>query len=86
MANLSISGLAPEALAVLQSKATQEGASVNALVLRWIQQGLEQVSDQPMTHRHDDLDQLAGAWTPEEAAEFLAATEGFGRVDPDQWP
>ncbi|WP_299454243.1 hypothetical protein [uncultured Pigmentiphaga sp.] len=61
MSNLSIRGLDQAALATLKSIASQQGASVNALVLRLIDQGLGRVPHKPVSQRFDDLDALAGA-------------------------
>lgn len=81
MANLSIRGLDAKALAELKSRAAREGASVNMLVLRLIEQGLGHRRAKPALRRHDDLDALAGSWRQSEAAEFERATALFGEVD-----
>jgi hypothetical protein len=44
--------------------------------------GLEPKSMLPV---HHDVDDLAGTWTEEEAADFAIATEGFRQVDPELW-
>lgn len=85
MSNLSIRGLDSAALSTLKLLASQQGASVNTLVLRLIDQGLGKVPGKPEKRRFDDLDSLAGAWDDVEAAEFAANTEGFDKVDLDQW-
>lgn len=85
MSNLSIRGLDQAALAALKSIARQQGASVNALVLRLIDQGLGRVPSKPVCQRFDDLDALAGAWSEAEAVEFAANTERFDKVEPDLW-
>lgn len=85
MSNLSIRGLDQDALATLKSMASQQGASVNALVLRLIDQGLGRVPGKAACRRFDDLDALAGAWTEAEAVEFAANTESFDKVEPNLW-
>lgn len=85
MSNLSVRGLDQAALATLKSMASKQGASVNALVLRLIDQGLGRGSGKPEKQRFDDLDALAGTWSDVEAAEFLANTEVFDTIEPNLW-
>lgn len=85
MTNLSIRGLDDKALAALKKRAAKEDASVNALVLRLIEQGLGLRRAKPALHRHDDLDALAGSWRKNDAIEFERATAPFGKVDAKLW-
>lgn len=85
MANLSIRGLDEKALAQLKARAAKEDASVNALVLRLIEQGLGHRRPRHALRRHDDLDVLAGSWRKSDAAAFERATAPFGEVDPALW-
>ncbi len=85
MPNLSIRGLDATALSELKARAAREDASVNSLVLRLIDQGLGRQPAKPARQRHGDLDDLAGAWSPEDAAEFERATAGFGTIDRGLW-
>jgi plasmid stability protein len=85
MNNLSIRGLDDEALAKLKKLATTEEASVNALVLRFIEQGLGHKRAKVTPQRHTDLDELAGTWTRQEGKEFERLTAPFGKVDADLW-
>lgn len=85
MSNLSVRGVDPETLASLKIRARREGISVNALVLRLLDQGLGKVQRKSFEHRYDDLHSLAGAWSEEEAAEFESATAPFSDVEPELW-
>jgi len=85
MSNISIRGLDEKALADLKARAAREGASVNALVLRLIAEGLGHRRAKPVQHRHDDLDALAGRWNKREGAAFECATAPFREVDPKLW-
>ncbi|MCD6672365.1 MAG: hypothetical protein LT106_05870 [Burkholderiaceae bacterium] len=85
MSNLSVRGVDPETLASLKARARRERISVNALILRLIDQGLGKIQRKSLAHRHDDLDDLAGVWSEEEAAEFEAATAPFSEVEPELW-
>lgn len=83
--NLSIRGLDDLALAELKRRARQDGASVNGLVLRLIDQGLGLQRVKPALQRKSDLDALAGQWQPADAQAFEAATAPFAEVDPGLW-
>ena len=85
MPNLSIRGLDDKAFAALKKRAAKENASVNALVVRLIEQGLGLRRDRSALTRHDDLDALAGSWRKSDATEFDRATAAFGKVDADLW-
>ena len=85
MSHLSVRGLDAKSLAELKAKAAREDASVNALVLRLIEQGLGHRRAKPVRCRHDDLDALAGSWNKREAAAFERATAPFGEVDRQLW-
>jgi hypothetical protein len=83
MASLSVRGLDPDTVMALKSMASAEGASVNSLVLRLIDQGLGK-TPRPIKHHHD-LDALMGAWSAEEAKEFGAACRDFEQIDSALW-
>jgi plasmid stability protein len=85
MTNLSIRGLDDKAMAALKRRAAQEEASVNALVVRLIEQGLGLRRAKPPLTRYDDLDDLAGSWREQDANAFEQATAPFGKVDAELW-
>ena len=85
MANISVRGLEPETLSKLKALAKKENTSVNALVLRLLDRGVGLAQEKPLYQRHEDLSELAGTWSPEEAEEFEANTASFGNIDPEQW-
>ena len=85
MTNLSIRGLDAKALAELKARAAREDASVNTLVLRFIEQGLGHRRAKPALRRHEDLDALAGSWRKNEGVDFERATAPFGKVDSKLW-
>ncbi len=86
MANISVRGLEPETLSKLKTLAKKENTSVNALVLRLLARSVGLGQEKPLYERHEDLSELAGAWSQEEAEEFEANTASFGDIDPEQWP
>jgi paraquat-inducible protein B len=85
MNNLSIRGLDDKALAKLKKLAASEEASVNAVVLRLIEQGLGHKRAKPTPQRHDDLDALAGTWSKQDAKEFERVTAPFGKIETELW-
>ena len=85
MSNLSLRGLESGTLAALKTRAQQENASVNTLVLRLIDQGLGMKPAKPLRTRYDDLDALAGSWDSAEADAFFDAVAPFNEVDGDLW-
>jgi len=85
MTNLSIRGLDAKALAELKTRAAMEDASVNTLVVRFIEQGLGHRRAKPGLRRHDDLDTLAGTWHKNEGIDFERGVAPFGEVDPQLW-
>ena len=93
MSNLSVRGINPANFSALKAMAAQERTSVNALLLRMIDQGLGNTEDnikgkalnKPTVRRYDDLDALAGAWGAQDAADFAAATAPFEALEPDLW-
>ena len=85
MANITVRGIEPETLSKLKALAKEENMSVNALVLRLLDRSVGRGQEKPRYQRHEDLSELAGAWSPQEAAEFEVNTVFFGTIDPEQW-
>jgi plasmid stability protein len=85
MANLSIRGLEDKALTQLKKQAAKEASSVNALVLRLIDQSLGRKPSKAVLRRHDDLDALAGRWQKKEGQDFERAVAALGKVDASLW-
>jgi hypothetical protein len=67
-----------------KKQAGSEGAIVNSVVLRLIEQGLGK-SRKKSGKQYDDLANLAGTWSQQDALEFDQAVAGFGGVDPQIW-
>ncbi len=84
MTTMSIRGLDDQVLAQLKEQAAQQGSSLNSLVLRLLQ-GSEKVTPNPLLQKFDDLDSLAGTWSPDEAARFATQTAPFAEVDAGLW-
>ena len=84
MTTMSIRGLDDQVLAQLKYQASQEGSSLNSLVLRLLQGSGKPVQSNALK-KFDDLDALAGTWRDDDAAAFAADTAAFSEIDPAQW-
>jgi hypothetical protein len=58
---------------------------VKVLVKELIQDRLGPMPESDATQTHHDLDALAGTWSSEETAEFLAAVADMRQCDEDLW-
>ncbi|HYX23762.1 MAG TPA: hypothetical protein VFC23_06380 [Thermoanaerobaculia bacterium] len=83
MTAITLRNIPPKLQEVIRQRASTDGLSLNKTVLRM----LEEAAGQTASGRelHDDLDQLAGTWSTEEAAAFEAALAEQRRVDPELW-
>jgi hypothetical protein len=84
MTTMSIRGLDDQVLARLKEQATQQGSSLNSLVLRLLQ-GPEKVTPNPLLQKFNDLDALAGTWSSDDAAQFVTNTAAFTKADAALW-
>lgn len=84
MATMSIRGVDKQVLSRLKEQAVQQGSSLNSLVLRLLQ-GAEKAPPNPFLQKFDDLDALAGTWSPDDAARFATNTSAFTEVDAALW-
>jgi hypothetical protein len=81
---MSIRGLDAQMLAQLKNQASQEGSSLNSLVLRLLQ-GPDKPAPVSALKKFDDLDALAGTWSDEDAADFARHTTALSEIDTAQW-
>ena len=83
MASITIHNLEPELERQLKALARAEGASLNQLVKRLLEQslGLRQ-SQQP--HRKS-FEAFLGVWSKDELRRFERATEDFNKVEEEEW-
>lgn len=82
MATMSIRGLDDRVLDRLKKRAKQEGTSLNSLVLGLLQGNPAQKGS---PGKFDDLEDLAGTWSEEEAKAFEKNTAAFAEIDPTLW-
>jgi hypothetical protein len=84
MTTMSIRGLDDRLLTQLKAQASQQGSSLNSLVLRLLQ-GSDKAAPNPALQKFDDLDALAGTWSPDDAAQFERNTAAFAELDAALW-
>jgi hypothetical protein len=84
MTTMSIRGVDDRVLAHLKQQAAAEGSSLNSIVLRLLQGGGKPT--QASLQKFEDLDALAGTWSPDDALRFTRNTAAFAEVDAALWP
>lgn len=86
MATISVRGLDEPVVEALKRRAAAESVSVNALVVRLLEEAAGRRRAKGETDRAShDLDHLFGTWSEEEYREFEANTACFGEIDDEQW-
>ncbi len=80
MANLSLRGLDGATLARIRSSARRLKVSVNRLIVDTLR-----LHYAPGPRPRDQIDELAGTWSAQEAREFASAIKPFSEVDPTLW-
>ena len=84
MTTMTIRGLDDLTIKALKEKAKKEGSSVNAALVKLLQEELG-IKKKKRTVVYDDLDHLAGTWSDKDYQEFLQATADFAKIDENVW-
>ncbi len=84
MTTMTIRGLDDLTIKALKEKAKKEGSSVNAALVKLLQEELG-IKKKKRTVVYNDLDHLAGTWSDKDYKEFLQATADFAKIDEDMW-
>jgi len=86
MKQLTVRVTEPEVRRRIEELAEREQLSLNQAVLKLLRRavglGADALENVPIG---EDIQQFAGRWTAEEAAEFNAAVEVFGAIDDEFW-
>ena len=83
---ITLRNLPPGLASAIEKEATRTGASLNATVLRLLQNAIgEESMPGQGNEKKRDLSSFAGTWTKEEADEFDAFLVDHRRIDPDDW-
>ena len=81
---MTIRGLDDLTIKTLKEKAKQEGTSVNAALVKLVQEELG-LKKKRRTVVHNDLDHLAGTWNDKDYKEFMKRVEDFEKIDKHLW-
>ena len=84
MTTMTIRGLDDLTIKALKEKAKKEGSSVNAALVKLLQEELG-LKKKKRTVVYSDLDHLAGTWNDKDYEEFLQATADFAKIDENLW-
>ena len=84
MTTMTIRGLDDLTIKALKEKAKKEGSSVNAALVKLLQEELG-IKKKKRTVVYNDLDHLAGTWSDKDFEEFLQATADFDKIDENMW-
>jgi len=84
MTTMTIRGLDELTVKALKEKAKKEGSSINAALIKLVQENLG-IKNKKRTVVYNDLDHLAGTWSDKDCKEFLQATADFEKIDKDLW-
>ena len=67
---------------LLEKKASEKGLSISVFLMNVIKQIIAPEIEDKV---HHDLDELAGTWSDQEAAEFMDSVSEFGKIDRELW-
>ena len=81
---MTIRGLDDLTIKALKEKAKKEGSSVNAALVKLLQEDLG-IKKKKRTVVYNDLDHLAGTWSDKDYKEFLQLTADFAKIDENVW-
>lgn len=84
MKTISLRNIPPEVENAIRAKARQKKISVNRAVIELLEERVGILKERRTTV-HDDLDELAGAWSAREAKAFQQVVEIARQIDKDLW-
>jgi hypothetical protein len=82
---ITINHLDDESAEWIEEQASQRGVAKETVVLHLIRQGIDLEQKKAHLPTYHDLDDLAGTWTEEDAAEFERVTAPLRQVDEELW-
>lgn len=84
MKTITLRNVPPDLRRRIEQEARATGASYAKTVIRLLRVATG-LSGSRQAVRHDDLDALAGTWSPEEGQEFERALTEQRTIDPELW-
>jgi len=85
MKPITLRGVPPEVARMIQKKSHETGESLNKVVIELLEAGAGVRRKKGREAVHHDLDDLAGAWSREEAAAFDRSLKDQREIDADLW-
>jgi len=84
LSTMTIRGLDDLTIKALKEKAKQEGTSVNAALVKLLQEEMG-LKKKKRTVIYNDLDHLAGTWSDKDYKEFQKRIKDFEKIDETMW-
>jgi plasmid stability protein len=84
MKTITLRNLPPDLRRRIEEEAAATGASYAKTVIRLLRAATGLTGSRSSV-RHDDLDELAGTWSPQEGDEFERILAQQRRIDPELW-
>ncbi len=83
--SITLDNLDAELMTRLVAEARKRGIDLGTMVKELLTDSFGPLRKPSDRGRPDELDELAGTWSDEEADTFLATIADFGRVDEELW-
>jgi hypothetical protein len=85
MKTISVRNLPPTVARVIRERAVRDRVSTNRAVVALLEEATGRKPPRAAARLHTDLDDLAGAWSRDEAAAFDRALAEQRAIDPELW-
>ncbi|MEX2300104.1 MAG: hypothetical protein WD733_04155 [Bryobacterales bacterium] len=82
---ITLRNIPPEVARGLAARARDRGTSASRTILKILEEYFCDSSKPEPTGLHHDLDELAGSWSPEEAAAFNETLREQRAIESDVW-
>lgn len=82
---ITLRNLPPKLVRKIQERAREEGTSLNKAVIHMLEEGVGLTRRKEPKRVYDDLRELAGKWSEQEAAEFDRALRESRSIDDEMW-
>jgi hypothetical protein len=81
---ITLRGVPPAVERVIRRRASEKGTSLNRAAIELLERGTG-IGPRKTGARYHDLDELAGAWSAEEAKAFEKALDAQRAIDEEVW-
>ena len=83
--SITVDNLDAELMKCLRAEAKRRGMDLGTMIKELLKDSFGPLPKTTDISRRDDLEELAGTWSDDEADAFLATIADFGRVDEELW-